>query len=210
MTRWPVVEVDEVAALRLFAVVVLPTVLLLMVFVPAVTEMPVREAEMVVSEPFTVREPMVLLAMVTVLTLVELIPVDNAPVPEVVMETDPVPVPLPMMLPVVVPTLTDPFTTAMPPQMPGREVLLKLVSHTKFWMVFPCTLLGVVVPALTPMPTKRLGVAFPLMVQGVPPAPGAVPPIELPLTLKLFPEVLLTEIPMTKKLPGPGPMRLTV
>ena len=37
------------AALRLFAVVVLPTVLLLMVFAPAVTWMPVSEAETLVA-----------------------------------------------------------------------------------------------------------------------------------------------------------------
>ena len=37
VTCWPVAEVDDVAALRLLAVVVLPTVLLVMVFAPAVT-----------------------------------------------------------------------------------------------------------------------------------------------------------------------------
>lgn len=57
---------DEVAALRLFAVVVLPTVLLLMTAAPPVTWMPMSEAVLVADVPFTVMEPMVLLAMATV------------------------------------------------------------------------------------------------------------------------------------------------
>ena len=111
VTCWPVVEVDEVAALRLFAVVVLPTVLLLMVFVPAVAEMPVSEAEMLVDVPFVVMEPMTLLAIATVPVLPEPMPKLVPPVPAVVTEMEPVPVLLPMVLPVTVPTLTLPAAT---------------------------------------------------------------------------------------------------
>ena len=104
-------EVDEVAALRLFAVLVLPTVLLLMVFAPSVTWMPVSEAEMVLPEPFTVMEPMMFWAMSTVPLLNEPMPKLVPPFPEVVMETEPVPVPLPMVLPATVPMFTAPACT---------------------------------------------------------------------------------------------------
>jgi hypothetical protein len=111
MTRWPVVEVDEVAALRLFAVVVLPTVLSLMVFAPAVTWIPTSEAEMVVSVPLVVMEPMVFLAMALVPVPAAAMPKLVPPLPDVVTEMEPVPVPLPMVLPVTVPMFTEPACT---------------------------------------------------------------------------------------------------
>ena len=112
VTCWPVPEVDEVAAFRLFAAVVLPTVLLLMLFVPALTWMPKSEAEIVVVvEPFTVMEPMVLLAMATVPLLAEPMPQLVPPEIDVVTEMEPVPVPLPMVLPVAVPMFAEPAGT---------------------------------------------------------------------------------------------------
>ncbi len=78
VTCWPVVETEELAALRLFAVVVLPTVLPVMVFAPAVTEMPMSEAETPMAEPFTVMEPMLLLAIATVPLLAEPMPETGA------------------------------------------------------------------------------------------------------------------------------------
>ncbi len=82
-----------------------------MVFAPAVTEMPVSEAETVVAEPFTVMEPMLLLAMATVPMLAEPMPKLVPPVPDVVTEMEPVPVPLPMVLPVTVPMFALPVET---------------------------------------------------------------------------------------------------
>ncbi len=48
--------------------------------------------------------------------------------------------------------------------------------------------LGVVVPALSQIPTKRDW--LPVFVQGVPLALGSLPPIKLPVTLKLSPKGL--------------------
>jgi hypothetical protein len=110
VTCCPALDEDEVAALRLLAVVVLPTVLLLIVFAPAVTLMPVSEAETLVVVPFAVMEPMVLLEIATVPLLDETMPKVGPP-PEVVTEMEPVPVPLPMVLPVTVPMLTFPADT---------------------------------------------------------------------------------------------------
>ena len=111
VTCWPVMEVDEVAALRLFGVVVLPRMLFLMVFTPELNRMPVSDAEMVLAEPFTVMEPMVLFAMATVPVLAEQMPKLVPPGPEVVTAIEPVPLPLPMVLPVTVPTFADPEKT---------------------------------------------------------------------------------------------------
>ena len=73
--------------------------------------MPTSDAETKVFNPFTVMEPMVLLAMATVPLLVEPIPKLVPPVPAVVTEMEPVPVPPPMVLPVTVPMFTLPATT---------------------------------------------------------------------------------------------------
>ncbi len=92
----------------LLAVVVLPMMLLLIVFVPPFTWMPVNEEEVKEVEPLTVMEPMVLFAIFTVLVLSE--PMPNAVPPDValVTETEPVPVPLPIVLPEVVPMFAAP------------------------------------------------------------------------------------------------------
>jgi len=124
VTCCPVVEVDAVAALRLLAVVVLPTMLAAMVFAPAATRMPTSEAETLVFAPLVVMEPMVLLAMFTVPLLEEPMPKDVPPLPEVVTEIEPVPVPLPMMFSVTVPILAEPACTLVPLQIPGSALPL--------------------------------------------------------------------------------------
>ncbi len=106
-------------AFRLFALVVLPTVLLEMVFVPWVTWMPVMEAEMAEVAPMVVIEPMVLLLMATEAPLVEPIPKAVPPEPEVTTEINPVPLPLPIVLPVTVPMFAAPVSTWIPDQTPG-------------------------------------------------------------------------------------------
>ena len=111
VTCCPAMELVTVAALRLFAVVVLPMVLPVIVFAPAVTLMPVSEAGTEVDLPFTVMEPMVLLAIATVPLLAEPMPKLVALLPVPVTEMEPVPVPLPMVLPVTVPMFTLPADT---------------------------------------------------------------------------------------------------
>ena len=144
VTCWPVLEVDEVMALRLLrlavsglGVAVLPTVFLLMVFAPAVAAMPVSEADAVATEPFTVMEPMVLLLKATVPLLPEPMPKLVPPDPEVVIEIEPPPVPLPMVLPVTVPTFTEPACTKIPVHTPGSVVALLELVQNMFAMVFP-------------------------------------------------------------------------
>ena len=143
VTNCWVEEVDDVAALRLLAVVVLPMILPVTVFVPASTSMPISEAEMaveglpLVSAPWVVMEPMVLLAMTTVPVLTEPMPKVAPPVPEVVTEIEPVPVPLPTVLPMVVPMFTDPAATLIPihtPAIPAENLLLVQIM---FVMVLP-------------------------------------------------------------------------
>ena len=63
--------------------------------------------------------------------------------------------------------------------------------HAMFLMTFPCTLVGVALPTLSQMPTKTYGSVLPVVVQAVPPAFGALPPMKLPVTLWLLSEVLL-------------------
>ena len=192
VTCWPVMEMDDVAAFRLLAVTVLPTVLLLMLFVPAATWMPVSEAEIVLAEPLTVTEPMLLLAMATVPLLADPMPKVVPPVPAVVTETDPVPVSVPMVLPVTVPMFAAPACRWIPLHTPGSVLALLELVQIMFASELPCTLLGVVVPTLSRMPWKRKASVVSVVVQAVPPAFGALPPIELPVTVKLLPAVLLT------------------
>jgi hypothetical protein len=111
VTCCAVIEVDEVAALRLLAVVVLPMVLLAIVLVPPVTWMPTTEAEMVLANPFAVIEPMALLEIATVPLPADPMPMAGPPFPEVMTETEPVPVPLPIVLPAVVPMFAEPADT---------------------------------------------------------------------------------------------------
>ena len=79
----------------------------------------------------------------------------------------------------------------MPHHTPGSAVALLLLVQTMFAMVFPCTLLGGVVPTSRWIPTKRLSWFVPVVVHAVPPAPGALPPMKFPVIVKLLPEVLL-------------------
>jgi hypothetical protein len=58
-----------------------------------------------------------------------------------------------------------------------------------FLTVLPCTLLGVVVPTLRWIPTKRYVNDVLVVVQAVPPAFAALPPITLFVTVKLLPDV---------------------
>ena len=90
---------ETVAALRLLAVVVLPMRLFEMFMTPDVARMPVSEAELLVTVAFTVMEPMVLLAMATVLPSE---PMPKVVPPFVVTESEPLPVSLPMVLPAAV------------------------------------------------------------------------------------------------------------
>ena len=87
----------------LFAVVLLPIRLLLIVGLPAGTWTPATLAEIEVVEPLAVMEPMALFEIFTALGLESLIPTVRAAVVDVVVVIEPVPVPAPMVLPVTLP-----------------------------------------------------------------------------------------------------------
>ena len=150
VTCWPtVVELEADAAFRLlrfevggFGMPELPTMLLLIVFAPSVTWIPASEGEI---GPFTVIDPMVLLAIDMVLLLEEPIPKLVPPAPKVEMETEPVPELLPIIFPVSVPMFAEPVCVYIPHHTPGRTLALLELVQTMLVMVFPCTLLGNVV-----------------------------------------------------------------
>ena len=68
------------------------------------------DAETLVVVPFVVMEPIVLLEITRVPLLAAPMPNVVPPLPEVVTDTDPVPLPPLIVLPVAVPTLTAPDT----------------------------------------------------------------------------------------------------
>jgi len=67
-----------------------------------------------------------------------------------------------------------------------------------FWMVLTCTLLDGVVPTPSWIPKNRYAAVVPVVVQAVPPALGALPPMKLPTTVKLLPEVALMRMGRTE------------
>ena len=96
------------------AVVLLPTVLLLMVMVvPVVVDIPMKPCETVAVAPASVIEP------ITLFDTLETAELPDNTMPELLLAVvllvvevmDPVPVPLPMVLRVILPTLTEPADT---------------------------------------------------------------------------------------------------
>ena len=103
----------------------------------------------------------------------------------------PFPVPLPIVFPVMVPMFTLPAEDQIPEKFPFVVDALELVFVEILVIVFPWILLATVVPAVSCIPTNRfVNVVF-VIVHGVPAANGALPPIKLLLTIKLFPDALL-------------------
>ena len=105
-------DVEELIALILLAVEVLPIVLLLIVnVVPDVACIPTKLCETEVEEPVTFIEPILLFDITTVEDDAALpIPKLIAPVVDEETETEPVPVDAPIVLPVVLPILALPAT----------------------------------------------------------------------------------------------------
>lgn len=168
---------DALIALILFAVLVLPMVLLLTVkVVPAVVAIPVKEWDIPVVVPTVVKAPIILLEIEeTVEAASTAIPKVTPPVVEVEETILPVLVPEPMVLPLTVPMFALPAVRYIPLKIPGG-VAAPLDDWTfQPAMVFPCTLVGVVVPTAKLMPRYRL-VTEPEMTV-VPEARAALPPM---------------------------------
>ena len=130
-------KLADVAALRLFAVVVLPIVLLLKMLFPPVAKIPINDAFIEVVVPFVVIEPITLLEKFAAKKVFVPMPIVVPRLPEVVTFIEPVPVPLPMVLPAVVPTFTNPAFTKIPHHAPGEVEFVLEVVHTIFLMIFP-------------------------------------------------------------------------
>jgi hypothetical protein len=117
-------------------------------------------------------------------------PVNCAAVPAPVQSMLPVADWSPMVLAVVLPTLIEPVTAEIAVLM----VEVVEVERERFFMVFPWMFEAVVVPTLILIPIQ-VHVNAPVAVQ-VPAASEVLPPMELVLTVKLFPEVLAMLMPM--------------
>ena len=139
VTTCAVVDVDELLALILFAVVVLPIVLPEMVAAPAeVTKTPITPDEIPAVAPVVVIEPITLLDITTVPLLEEVIALTVLPLFVLAMVViDPVPVPLPIVLPLTVPTFTLPVVIFIPAHIPLVLEALLFVDQLKFAIIFP-------------------------------------------------------------------------
>lgn len=79
----------------------------------------------------------------------------------------------------------------MPAHAPGWAVVVVAVDQEKFLMTLPCTLVATLLATRSQMPTKLYAAVVPVLVQAVPPALAALPPMKFPLTVWLLVEVLL-------------------